>query len=199
MRKPLFLTLLALIGFTSQAQNTVLIGDLNHDNVIDVADQIILSNIILEKENPEAVQVDPTNASLTFKTIHPAQLLSGPQFNAALNQLVSTDNVWSISIQTGVSPSGGTTLVSDPASQVPVYARYDQENSRIYVETEADELRFAPDCSDMFRGFQNAWSIDWSTANINTARVTNLSHFSTDAGHSQHIRWHNSTPHMSAT
>lgn len=179
MRKTIILTLLALIGFIgyAQTQKPVLIGDLNHDNVIDVADQIILSNIILENENAEAVQFDHTNASLTFKTIHPAQLVSGPQFNAALKQLVvSTDNVWSISIQTGVNPSG-TTLVSDPASQVPVYARYDEENSRIYVETEADELRFAPDCSGMFSGFQNAWGIDWSTANINTARVTNLSHF----------------------
>lgn len=182
MRKTLILTLLALLGLTGYAQNTLLVGDVNHDNVIDVADQIILSNIILQKQAPEVASFS-ADGKITYNTVKTVQLINAVDFNVAIKQLVDRSasiisfdgNVQLITFMKRGSADG--TLVSTSSSQGEARAVYNPAKSEIIIYVDGDVLELPANSSSMFFRFRDLVSIDWGTSTglrLNTSNVTDM-------------------------
>lgn len=182
MRKTLFLTLLALLGLTGYAQNTLLVGDVNHDNVIDIADQIILSNIILEKQDPEVASLS-ADGKISYNTLKSVQLINGVDFNVAIKQLVDRSasiisfngNVQLITFMKRGSADG--TLVSTADSKSEARAVYNPAKNEIIIYVDGDVLELPANSSSMFFRFPDLVNIDWGTSTglrLNTSNVTNM-------------------------
>lgn len=182
MRKTLILTLLALLGLTGYAQNTLLVGDVNHDNVIDIADQIILSNIILEKQDPEVASLS-ADGKISYNTLKSVQLINGVDFNVAIKQLVdrsasiitSDTNIQLITFMKRGSADG--TLVSTADSKSEARAVYNPAKNEIIIYVDGDVLELPANSSSMFFRFPDLVNIDWGTSTglrLNTSNVTDM-------------------------
>jgi surface protein len=101
--------------------------------------EVVMEGISLARNSIASVTLD-----VTALTEAPAELISGPAFNAAIPK---RKNVSTVLFEYN-SPVSSGTLLSTPDSPVPIYGNLDGTTWR--VSTRASQIQANPNCSHMF-------------------------------------------------